>query len=646
MQESRDRYWQWLRESADRLDRVMSVDPDERASRALLKTACDQSQPVNHREQAYLAEADVSRKDLGLSFDAGIRDNWDSDSDTVDENQRAYVGLSWQVLEDGYREKRHLARLAEARAEQEVLRSKATRTEDVERCRYDATRDSFTPLWTPLLTLKETFLTQVSALQRESYWMGGLYLDDLLDSERELWATREHLRRLQPDPASPMEQAGLSGMPLLPDIDMVSLRARIQQDPDRDRLLLLEQTILDAQREASDDTWLRFYLRYEVQEDSRDNGPAVGATFSMPILSGERAEVAHDYLSREAMQSHEQRLAIRLHRAETAYSELLEQRERVVRQNYRYLAAYEQLRRSLGRYVWRPEAADLKTALTRMASLLDGSVELLRAVEEMYRRVHTVFSRAGIEYRPELVRLSAMQGSDYRARDGARALYVWSAGFNGMRNDVLMEVLRAKGIGRVVVSGSERVMEEKLEGFLGMCRDRGVSVEILTGDNAWLEPARQPEVLRRLQHLAGLTGQLNIDVEPHTLADYKTRRREYLDRYLELLRVIRESLGAGVTLSVSVPLHWDAGDYARISELADHVYLMAYEIADPAALKRRLGKVLPFLDPREVVVALRPEDFHDELRLEAVIGELFSELGVTRFALHDLTTYVNVTDSQ
>ncbi|MET0051260.1 MAG: hypothetical protein ABW095_09315 [Candidatus Thiodiazotropha sp.] len=175
MQETRDRYWQWLRESADRLDRVMSADPDERASQALLKTACDQSQPVNYREQAYLAEADVSRKDLGLSFDAGIRDNWDSDSDTVDENQRAYVGLSWQVLENGYREKRHLARLAEARAEQEVLHSKATRTEDIERCRYDATRDSFTPVWTPLLSLKETFLTQVSALQRESYWMGGLY---------------------------------------------------------------------------------------------------------------------------------------------------------------------------------------------------------------------------------------------------------------------------------------------------------------------------------------------------------------------------------------------------------------------------------------------------------------------------------------
>ncbi|MET0067363.1 MAG: hypothetical protein ABW076_13530 [Candidatus Thiodiazotropha sp.] len=639
-----DAYWAWLRQSADRLERIMSADPHEEVSRELLTTACDQSQPVNYREQAYLAEADVSRKDLGLFFDAGIRDNWDSDSDTLDENQRAYVGLSWQVLDNGYREKRHLARLAEARAEREALRSKTSLSETLERCRYDATRDSFAPRWIPLLNLKEAFLTRISSLQRQSYWMGTLYLDDLLDSQRELQATREHFRRLQRDSGQP-PQSGVAGMPLLPDIDMVSVRARILEDPDRDRLLNLEQTILDAQREASDDTRLRLYLRYEVQEDSRDNGPALGATFSMPLLSSERAQVAHEYLSKDALQSHELGLQQRLQRAELAYAELLEQRERVVRQSYRYLAAHEQLRRSLGRYVWRPESADFKAAVSRMASLLDGSVELLRALEEMYRRVHTVFARAGIGYRPELVSLSALQGSDYRARDGARALYIWSAGFNSMRNPLILEFLRAKGVSRVIVSGSERVVAEKLERFIERCRERGVSVEILTGDNGWLDPARQPEVLQRLERLAGLTGSLNIDVEPHTLADYKTRRREYLERYLGLLRAIREKLGAGVSLSVSVPLHWDAQDYAQIGRLADHVYLMAYEIADPAALKRRLGKVLPSLDPRKVVIALRPQDFQDEPRLERVIGQLVSELGVQRYALHDLATYVNLADS-
>ncbi|MEW8339056.1 MAG: hypothetical protein AB2708_04345, partial [Candidatus Thiodiazotropha taylori] len=307
-----------------------------------MKTNCERSQSVNYRQQALLKEADLSRKDLGLYFDAGVRDEWDSDFESED-RQRAYVGLTWRVLEDGYREKRHRANLAETRAETEALQAKLDLRKALENCRYDSTRDSFAPVWLPLLTLKEAFLAKLFAMQKESYLMGGLYLDDLLDSQRELKSILEHYRMLQSGLDRQLDEVG-AGMPPLLDMDMAEIRRRITNDPEQQRLVELRNSILDEQSVANDDKRLRFYLRYNIDEDRDENGATVGAAFSMPLAGGRYSESVVDLHKKELEQELKDEQRRRLRRAELAYGELLEQRERVVKQNYRYLAAYEQLR--------------------------------------------------------------------------------------------------------------------------------------------------------------------------------------------------------------------------------------------------------------------------------------------------------------
>lgn len=47
----------------------------------------------NYCKQVLLKEADLSRKDLGLYCDAGVRDEWDLDIEP-EEGHRAYVGLT------------------------------------------------------------------------------------------------------------------------------------------------------------------------------------------------------------------------------------------------------------------------------------------------------------------------------------------------------------------------------------------------------------------------------------------------------------------------------------------------------------------------------------------------------------------------
>jgi hypothetical protein len=639
-----EQYWQWLSEQAEALDQLISRPMSDRSSRNLLKTDCDRSQSVNYREQALLKEADLSRKDLGLYFDAGIRDEWDADFESED-RQRAYVGLTWRVLEDGYREKRHRANLAETRAETEALQSKVDLRQSLEQCRYDSTRDSFAPVWQPLLTLKEQFLKKLFVLQKESYLMGGLYLEDLLASQRELQSILEHYRMLQAGLDRQLEQVG-SGMPRLLDMDMAEIRQRVTVDPERERLHDLRRSILDEQSNANDDKRLRFYLRYNIDEDRDENGPSVGATFSMPLAGGRYSESVVDLHKKELQQELIDDQQRRLRRAELAYSELLEQRQRVVKQNYRYLAAYEQLRRSIGRHHWLPEEGDFKSAVTQMTTLVDGAVELMRAVEEMYRRVHRVFARSGVAYSPELVQMSPLKDSFYRARQGERSIYIWSDSFIKLENRVIEGFLRAKGISHVVLSGSARIPEQKLNDFINRSQKLGIGVQTLVGDNAWLDRSRQSSLLVRLEHLSEQSGYLHIDVEPHTLEDYKQNRRKYLGRYRQLITTIEGHLEASVKLAVSVPLHWESADYQFLDRTVDRIYLMAYEINNVDRLKRRLAKVLPHLSVAKVVVALRPEDFLHEVELESVIEELASAFGIEQFALHDLDSYLQLSDGQ
>ncbi|MEW8626297.1 MAG: hypothetical protein AB2551_11135 [Candidatus Thiodiazotropha sp.] len=637
-------HWQWLSEQADQLDQLISRQMSDRSTRNLLKTNCERSQSVNYREQALLKEADLSRQDLGLYFDAGIRDEWDADFES-EERQRAYVGLTWRVLEDGYREKRHRANLAETRAETEVLQSKLDLRQALENCRYDSTRDSFAPVWLPLLTLKERFLAQLFAMQKESYLMGGLYLDDLLDSQRELKSILEHYRMLQTGLDRQLDEVG-SGMPPLLDMDMAEIRRRITDDPEKQRLIELRRSILDEQIIANDDKRLRFYLRYNIDEDREENGPTVGAAFSMPLAGGRYSESVVDLHKKELEQELMDEQRRRSRRADLAYGELLEQRQRVVKQNYRYLAAYEQLRRSIGRHHWLPQEGGFKSAATQMTTLIEGAVELMRAVEEMYRRVHRVFARSGVAYSTELVLTAPLKNSFYRARRGERSIYIWSDSFTKLPNGVIHEFLRAKGISEVVLSGNARIPEPKLLNFINKAQQQGIDIQTLVGDNGWLKRSRQQSLLDRLEHLGTRSGYLHIDVEPHTLPDFKQNRRKYLDRYQQLITAIEQRLGEQVKLAVSVPLHWDSEDYQYLDRHVDRVYLMAYEINRVDSLKRRLAKVLPHLSVAKVVVALRPEDFMHEVELESVIEELASAFAIEQFALHDLDSYLQLSDGQ
>ncbi|MES9862170.1 MAG: hypothetical protein ABW157_20350 [Candidatus Thiodiazotropha sp. LLP2] len=639
-----DEYWQWLTQQANQLDQMISRQPSTQSTRNLLKTDCERSQSINYREQALLAEADLARKDLGLYFDAGVTDEWDSDFESED-SQRAYVGLTWRVLEDGYREKKHRANLAEARAESEVLQSKLELRKSLETCRYDATRDSFAPVWQPLLTLKDSFLTKIYELQKESYLMGGIYLDDLLDSQRELKSILEHYRMLQVGLEQQIDEIEPAMPPLL-DLDMAEIRQRIQNDPERERLLDLKHSILDAQSISNDDKRLRFYLRYNVHEDSQDNGPTVGAAFSMPLAGGRYSDSVVDLRKMDIQQEIEDGRRKRLRRSELAYGELLEQRERVVKQNYRYLAAYEQLRRTLGRHQWLPGSGEFKHAVTRMTTLIESAVELMRAVEEMYRRVHRVFVRAGISYSPELVNLTSLQTSNYRARQGGRSVYIWSDSFNRFPNSLIQEFVHAKGVSEVILSGSDRVQAKKLSGFLRSSEQKGIKVQMLVGDNSWLTTSKKKALLVRLEKLIERTGHLHIDVEPHTLGDFKQKRRTYLDNYQQLITTISNHLDEHGQLSISVPLHWDPQDYRYLDQNVDHIYLMAYEISRVDTLKRRLAEVIPNLSLEKVVIALRPEDFMNEIELESVIEQLSSQFGVEHFALHDLVSYLELSDGQ
>lgn len=579
----------------------------------------------------------------GLELRGGIKTGDISDSADDDggpDQGTANLEISWDLLKHGLL---HNSRKAEAL---EVEALKADLEYDLKnllrsyRCRRYQIKNEFSKMLIQLLQLKVDFLRPVYDVERRAYFKQWSFWDDYLVSEEDLLLTRHTLDGMLADPYFD-KSTPYSDLPALLDINLAALLRTIREDDSYSALFTMEKDWLTAQQEAILHDYLRLYLRQEfgldgAGEDQRDL--VAGLRFRVPLYS--RNSDLLDLQLRQIDRKKRNLLHDRLNQTRIRYTELQEQLRRTVRQYYRCERSKERMKRTLF-MVKRGEENLLTAAITRMRTSIEAHIELVRAMEELYRRINEMFLTARVPFQPELIKPVALDPNKHRARYGRRALYIWSDAFNRTGNSELQNFIGAKSISTLLLSDGRKIDQDKQDRLLSELRDSDITVELITGDNNWIFRDNHDRAVQKSVLVAEKTGRLHLDVEPQALPDYQTNRKEYIELYTEMATKVKNGL-LDRKLSLAVPFHWPGKTYEQLGQIADSLYVMAYGTTEPNVLLRRIRPLLEAVPQQKIVVVLRINDFTDEWAMERMIDSIANKTSILKFCIHDLGRFMRM----
>jgi len=629
-----DRLWVLLQRLSERLQARMQVDSSPTLVDKILTEGCETSVPGIMLVKALQAEAKDTQRDVGLS----IRGAYTSDNLSDSEGDaNAYLELSWDVLRQGYKENSQQAAALYRQARIERLRGQQQQLEQTYRCRRYQLNQTFVGLQAGLTSLKLEMMEPVYEIERRAYFKGWSYLDELLVSEQDIRMAREQLQYLNND--TYWEKGlGQSVNPAVIDVDLQAVIQAITHDQQSEQISQLQKQSLAEKLKYKRNDRLRVFLRkeFDVGGNGNQDGVVAGVRFTIPIEKKKQRSL--DYRLVNVEESLLQEKWQRKVRARAAYEELREQKERLVKQQYRYLRSKERVRRVFAMKGLNQEL-ELAAAVARVRNLFDAAIEMVKAKEELYRRVNEIFLVSRVGYQSAFIKIDKLQEGEVRARSGERSIYLWSDTFNRFANQQLLDFLAAKSIKRVLLSAGKKTDREKMVLFVNRAEENNVQVDAITGANAWFRPEHHDRAALVASIKAGLSGSIHLDIEPHTVAGYKQNKTRYLAEYLGMLRKVRDSLG-NAQLSIAVPTHWPVEVYEQVGQLADKVYIMAYENKTTALLIRRVNKVLSAVDIQKAVVVLSVKEFEDEWQMEKLLNVLQRETGVYQFGFHQFRTYL------
>lgn len=574
--------------------------------------------------------------------DKGVRFNghYATRPSDVEEKDEAggYLELSWDLLDQGWKGREREASYLNAQAELRNLEADKQRRQQLRRCYRNNLHRHFSVARATLLSSRLELLETIYEVEERAYFKGWSFIDDLWISERDLVLTRQELAYLNNGGLSSDTPAFPAIIPPVLDLRMDAVIDAIRRDPYSEQYEKAQQRLWQTRYTQRTDDRLRLYLRQEVDEVGVPEDIVAGLRFSIPLHEGvDRPStywLEHD--RNERVLDTWERIAL----VQGSYIEVQEQLERVIKQYYALQRNRERVRRSLAEY--RHDAqSDLTVALTRTLGYLTAAEEMAATTEVLYRRIYDLLLKAELNPEPRFIKKISL-AADNRQRPGERTIYVWSDTFNQLDNELLLNVAKAKGIEKLTLSAGRKTDREKLLALLR--HDSGVSVELTIGADEWIRPENHSRAISSVQRVAEQNLAVHLDLEPHRLPEYADQQEFLQEAYVALISKIKKALPPTSRLTLSVPIHWPAPLYTRLAELADELYLMAY---DPRFenLIRRLSPIMASVPnpEQQLRIIQRPSDFADEWALEKQIRRLAAALPITRFGLHDLGELITLT---
>ncbi len=633
---SDEQMWEWVNETYQLTQSTIEKEESLFAASQVLGQSCSIDLAIPNNSADLLQEAKFWEKNYGLELRGGITSG-DLDSSEIDDGGSTYLELSWDVLDNGYKEFDYRAQDLKRRAALEKISVQLEQVANRYRCRSYQIGQSFVGIEAKIATAKLALMESVYKIEQEAYFNGGSDLDELLISEEALFTLKRRLEDLNSPQNYQQAAFDVRNLPAF-DINISQLLQSIAEDPRFRSVANLEQQRAASINPYQDGNRLRFFVRKEVDILSTNRDDLVaGLRFSVPLVFADRPNYQNKLQQLEQERSLDE--WERVTRVRQAYQSFRQQSERVISQNFRYLRSKERMRRVFSRKAM-GDSLVLQAVMARLVNYIDSSLELISAKQDLFERANALFLTSRMDFSPEYIRPLPMSIENHRARPFSRGVYLWSAAFNKVNNEQLLLILQTQSFNRVMLSYSQMSDKQKLASFMQSAKQKGIDIELMLSDNEWVYQRNHLKAAKTIAALTLQTDHIHLDIEPQALDSYNRDKILYQQRFIEMLRSIRLQ-SPDIYLSIAVPFHWELDTYRDAAALTDKIVVMNYENDNADTLIRRMKHILQIVPRSKIAMAVRPKDFSSNFALEETLKLVNQASGVDEFVMHKFADLVN-----
>ena len=244
--------------------------------------------------------------------------------------------------------------------------------------------------------------------------------------------------------------------------------------------------------------------------------------------------------------------------------------------------------------------------------------------------------------------LQMMKDKENKMASWSRGIYVWSKAFVNVPAERIMDDFKQWKIDHVILSPTTDAKNwVKAQPLIDLLNQNDIAVEWMIGNNQWLGHSitgKLDSLNNQLQTWNIKT--LHLDIEPHTLPDYKKNKEKYHRQYLELVDEANIFCKKNnLQLNLSIPLGLPEDVLQKIAELNVTTTLMAYENPSMDAVKRRSQEEVQF-GQTKTIIALRAKDYQKSADMEKDLQLLKDWIPSHRIVIHDYNTYKQISSNE
>ena len=604
------------------------------------------------------AKIHALKQDLGLEGTANYLENFNpgfNSDDILAYNRRLQVGLDWNVLSDGLVSNRYKEQILKNENIINTLKPKTKLNGNDFITVSHKIIYSFNIQKIKLLKERKQIINDKISIANELYLLKHLPRLDLLQIMQQQVdiASMEQIYKSYNDQLSLQINENTLPKKVLPlfDVDISKAFSFSENNSMNDSILKLEIENLELSHKPLSDVRLNTQLRYNYYDltsttNTSRSFMSAGLGLSVPLPLGIKAnkEVVSaqakmlEYQQKENASTGERDLLNTFYEFRyklKQYNNFFEKRKK-----YEELIRIERVKEKFGDFEFNP-----LSALNLLDELLAVDIEMLDLQQGMYLQLLDINSKV-----PGSEVLSFIKPYSYDTmkvvhEKTEKAIYIWSEAQSKYTPEYIEEYLRLNKISTAIISlKKDNSNKTGALNLFSKLASKGIKSELLIGNNKLLsskDPVVYFDSLTNGMNLKMISA-IHLDVEPHVLNDFDTNKEKYLNQYVELLKKTKlYCIQKGLKLSVSIPVFYPEVTLKEIYSQADLVYLMAYEHPKADFIIKKVKEEFA-VDANKTIIALRAKDFKNRMECEQLIKELSTTLNATKFALHDLETFVKL----
>lgn len=621
-------------------------------------TGVDSVSISDYQKKVNDAKIALLKQNFGLEGTANYQENFSPGFNSDDDlayNRRFQAGLDWNILENGFVSNRYKQQILKNENIINSLKPKTKVDGDDFIVVSHKIIYAFNIHKIELLKQRQQIIDDKIAIANELYLLKHLPRADLLQimqQEVDIASMNQVYKSYNDELSLQIDENSLpkNVLPLF-DVDISKAFSFSENKSMNDSILKLEIENLELAHKPINDIRLNTQLRYNYYDlISKTNtsrsfmSAGIGLAVPIPLGIKTNKEVVNaqakllEYQQKESASTGERDLLNSFYEFRyklKQYNNFYEKRK-----NYEELIRVERVKEKFGDFEFNP-----LSALNLLDEVLSVDIEMLDLQQNMYLQLLDINAKIPGSDVASFIKPYKVDTMKIVHEKTNKALYIWSEAQTKYTPEYIEEYIRLNKISTAIISlRKDQANKEEAVKLFTELASKGIKSELLVGNNKLLtakDPSTYLDSITNGIDLKSISC-IHLDVEPHTMADYDGNKEKYLNLYVELLKKAKVyCIQKGVKLSVSIPVFYPDATLKEIYAQADLIYLMAYEHPQADFIIRKVKEEF-LLDPTKTVIALRAKDFKNRNECENLINELTTTINATKFALHDLETFVKL----